>query len=85
MEFYAGYLAKYMFLKKWRAFKLDATAEFFKQAGIIYSGNDDLNEYDESDRGDDDDNEQDRGGDDDDDGDRGSGSDDDDAPGYSFF
>jgi len=52
-EFYAGYLAKYMFMKKCRAYKLDGTAEFFKQAGILYSS--DIGEFDEGDHVNDDD------------------------------
>lgn len=36
-EFYAGYLAKYMFLKKCRSQNLDPTIEFFKHAGILYN------------------------------------------------
>jgi len=65
-----------MFLKKCRAFKLDVTAEFFKQAGILYSGKGDINEFDEGDNvNDDDDNDENRDND----------SDDDNAPGYAFF
>ena len=37
--FYAGYLAKYMFTKYCRSHKLDPTAEFLKQAGLIYNKN----------------------------------------------
>jgi len=68
-----------MFLKKCRAFKLDATVEFFKQAGILYSSTGDINEFDEgdsvNDKDDDDDNDESRNYD----------SDDENAPGYAFF
>ncbi|XP_050066435.1 uncharacterized protein LOC126555581 [Aphis gossypii] len=37
--FYAGYLAKYMFTKHCRSHKLDPTAEFLKQAGLVYNKN----------------------------------------------
>ena len=37
--FYAGYLAKYMFTKYCRSHKLDPTAEFLIQAGLIYNKN----------------------------------------------
>lgn len=79
-EFYAGYLAKYMFLKKCKSFNLDATIEFFKQAGILYdigSGIND-NEYDDNASGGDDD---DRDNNDSDSHD----SNDDEAPAYSLF
>jgi len=66
-----------MFLKKCRAFKLDATGEFFKQAGILYSGDGTGDNVD-----DDDDNNDDN---DDNDGNRDNDSDDDNAPGYAFF
>ncbi|KAF0698354.1 zinc finger MYM-type protein 1-like, partial [Aphis craccivora] len=62
-EFYEGYLAKFMFLKKCRAFKLDATAEFFKQAGILCSGTDDINELNDEDKDDDNDNDENRNND----------------------
>lgn len=73
-----------MFLKKCRAFKLDATAEFFKQAGILYSSTtgeiDELDEGDSvNDKDDDDDNN------DDNDENRNHDSDDENAPGYDFF
>lgn len=71
-----------MFLKKCRAFKLDATAEFFKQAGILYSSTDDINEFDEGDNVNDDD---DKDDDNDNEENRDNDSDDDNAPGYTFF
>lgn len=39
-EFYGGYLAKYMFLKKCRVLKQDPTVEFFRHAGALYNIND---------------------------------------------
>ena len=74
-EFYAGYLAKFMFIKKCRAFKLDATAEFFKNAGILYSGTGDVDGDEDDEDDEDDDNDENRDND----------SDDDNAPGYAFF
>jgi hypothetical protein len=35
-QFFGGYLAKFMFLKRCRALKLDPTMEFFKLAGSLY-------------------------------------------------
>lgn len=77
-----------MFQKKCRAFKLDPTAEFFKQAGILYSGTSNINEYDDSendgnDNGYDDGN--DDGHDDGNNDDNDDDSDDDSAPGYTFL
>lgn len=51
--FYAGYLAKFMFLKRCRAFNLDPTAEFFKEAGVVYSGNEINENNDNNDSNDD--------------------------------
>lgn len=72
-----------MFLKKCRAFKLDATAEFFKQAGILYScSTGDIDELDEGDSVNDKDDDEDN---DDNDENHNHDSDDDNAPGYAFF
>ena len=74
-EFYAGYLAKYMFTKKCRLLKLDPTAEFFKYAGTIYNDENHMSIESNSDN--------------DDNHNSGSSteydSDDDDAPGYALF
>jgi len=68
--FYAGYLAKFMFTKHCRSHKLDPTAEFLKQAGIIYQkdntehdNNDDTDDSDDSDNNDESDDEDDCGDD----------------------
>jgi len=36
-EFYGGYLAKYMFMKKCRNHEIDPTEEFFNAAGSLYT------------------------------------------------
>jgi len=50
-EFYGGYLAKYMFIKKCRTLKLDPTVEFFRHAGVLYNKemNDELDDEYETD------------------------------------
>jgi len=54
-EFYAGYLAKYMFIKRCRAFQLDPTEQFFKHVGILYDSNNEEHGYEVGDAANDDD------------------------------
>lgn len=80
-DFYGGYLAKFMFLKRCRRFKLDATAEFFKHVGVVYSGNDVI-KHDNGSNDEDDDSDDNSGDDENQDN---NDSDSDNAPGYLFF
>jgi len=45
-EFYGGYLAKYMFIKKCRNHEQDPTVQFFNAAGSLYSVDDDVENVD---------------------------------------